>query len=179
MTQGERGNLLSVARKREKVAKTQVDARAAELLADFERQMASKYSYNSDETWKQVMDDASKALVAADEAIKARCEELGIPAEYRPGMEMRWYDRGENAVERRQTELRRVAKSRIREITESAKHRIEAASADVQERILTSGLGEEAREALSGMPTPAQLMPLLDVIELENAVQRPTLGKGF
>jgi hypothetical protein len=179
LTRGERTDLLSLARKREKVAKTQVDARAAELLADFERQMASIYEYDDDDTWAQAMEGATKALAAADEVIKKRCKQLGIPMEYRPGVGISWLGRGQNAVAQRQGELRRVAKTRIKQIAESAKHRIEAESANVQESILTTGLGEEARAALAGMPTPEQLMPLLDVIELENAVSRPALGRGY
>lgn len=178
LTRGERTDLLSVARKREKVAKTQIDARAAALRADFERQMASEYAYNDDPTWEAAVKAAAEAMETADAAIKERCKELGIPMEYRPGVGITWVGRGQNGVAQRQAELRRVAASRIKEVSESAKHAIEAAAADVQEKILTLGMASEAREVLAGMPTPEQLMPMLDVIELENAVQRPALGRG-
>jgi cell fate regulator YaaT (PSP1 superfamily) len=178
ITRAERNDLMALARRREKVAKTQVEARSAELLADFERQMASVYTFDDDETWQKAMDDATKALQEADETIKERCKELGIPMEYRPGVGINWHGRGQNEVIRRQAELRRVAKSRIKELAESAKHRIEAASVDVQEQLMVTGLNQAAREALAGMPTPEQLMPVLDVIELENAVSQPRLGRG-
>lgn len=179
LTRTERSDLLSLARKREKVAKTQVEARSSELLADFERQMASIYSFDDDSTWEKAMNAVNEAISEADEIIKERCRTLGIPAEYRPGMQLQWYGRGQNGVLQRQGELRKVAKSRVKQLAESAKHRIEAASADVQEGILTAGLADEARKVLAEMPTPEQLMPVLDVIELENVVSKPTLGSGF
>ncbi len=179
MTRTERSDLCGLARKREKVAKQQVEARSAELAADFERQMASIYSFDQDDTWKAAMESAGEAMVEADEQIKARCKELGIPMEYRPGITIGWAGRGQNEVAQRQAELRRVARSRIKQLGEGAKHRIEAASVEVQEAILTTGLAEEAREVLAGMPTPTELMPPLDVIELEESVQRPRLNRGL
>jgi hypothetical protein len=54
ITKAERGDLLSVARLNVRVAKAQAGQRAAELMADFERQLASIYSFDQRETWRAV-----------------------------------------------------------------------------------------------------------------------------
>ena len=53
MTKGERTDLLKVVRARERLAKTEVKEQAATLKADFEQQLDTTYSFNSDEVWSQ------------------------------------------------------------------------------------------------------------------------------
>ena len=73
MTKGEREDLARLIRNREKVLKTAAVQRSAELLAEFEQQLASKYSYDQDEIWKQAHDAAAAEVETSNEAIDERC----------------------------------------------------------------------------------------------------------
>ena len=55
----------------------------------------------------------------------------------------------------------------------SGKRKVEESSCDVQTRIISGGLSSEAQAFLDTMPTPEQLMPKLNLGELEKM-----LGKG-
>jgi hypothetical protein len=114
LTRAEREDLLRLAKMRERVAKTGLAQRSAQLLAEFEQQMASEYSYDQDTVWKAAAAAADREVKKAKAQIAERCRELGIPDRFAPGLHLSWYDRGENAVGKRRTELRFVAKSRSR-----------------------------------------------------------------
>lgn len=175
MTRSEREDLQKLARRREKLAKAQADARAAELMADFERQMASVYSWDDDLTWKNAATAAAAAITEADKLVAARCAELGIPEEFRPRLSASelWMSRGASEVQRRQSELRRVAKSHVDQLTKATKHKIEEGSVAIQEQIIVAGLASEAHAFLQTMPTAEELMPVLNVKEVEDRVTQP------
>ncbi len=52
MTKGERSELTSLINQRARVMKAAAAERSAELMADFERQLATVYSFDQDEIWK-------------------------------------------------------------------------------------------------------------------------------
>jgi hypothetical protein len=60
--------------------------RSAELLAEFEQQLASIYHFDQDEVWRQAHEAAVRACAEAEKAILGRCAELGIPACFTPGI---------------------------------------------------------------------------------------------
>lgn len=176
MTRGERNDLMSVARKSQRRRWTRVLPNCSQTSSGrWRRSTTTTMTKHGRRRLRRPTQRYAMLMTRSRTAARRS----GFPPSTGPVCVWEWYGRGQNGVEQRQAELRRVAKSRIRQIAESAKHRIEAEAANVQERILTTGLGEEAREALQGMPTPEQLMPLLDVIELENAVSKPALGPGL
>ncbi len=167
MTRAERVELAKLARMRAKVARTEVDQRAAELRADVERQLSATYQFG-DEAWRDVTAAAQAAVAAADEQVAARCRELGIPDEFRPRLTVNWYGRGENATASRRAELRKTANAHIEAQAKGAKTTIEARALDVQTDLMAGGLtSAAARRFLAEMPTPAALMPTIDVGELQ------------
>ena len=178
MNRSEREDLQKLARRREKLAKAQADVRAAELMADFERQMASVYSWADDSTWQNAASAAVEAIAEADKVVAARCKDLGIPEEFRPRLQGRdlWAGRGANEVVQRQAELRRVAKTHVDQLTKDTKHKIEEGSVAIQEQIIVAGLASEAHAFLQTMPTAEQLMPALDVKAVEERVTSPQRG---
>jgi hypothetical protein len=167
ITKAERDDLLRVARLREKVAKTAAARRSAELLADFEKQLASIYSFDQSEVWATAHAAADKALAEANAAIAENCRKLGIPDRFAPGLVMGWYGRRENASRERRVELRRVAVTRIAAIEKEARAAIEEMSAEVQTELITNGMSEVPRALLAQMPTAERLMPSLTVSEVE------------
>jgi hypothetical protein len=170
MTHRERSDLAKLARRREHVAKADARQRAAELLADVERQLAEIYPEH-DERWHDITQAAEAAIADADAAIAARCRALGIPERFRPGLYLAWHGRGENASRERRVELRRVAATRIAALEAQARAAIERASVEVQTRLLAGGLETDAaRTFLETMPTADALMPALAIGEIEAAV---------
>jgi hypothetical protein len=175
MTSSERAELLKLARARAKVAKDDAASRAAELKADFERQLASVYHFDTDETWASAMRSAEEAVAAAQDDVARRCGELGIPRELAPGIDVSWYSRGQNASRERRAELRKVAYTRIDALEKDARRQIEARSVEIQTELVAEGLtSERATAFLHALPSPAELMPALDVA----ALQRTQLSRG-
>ncbi len=169
MTKGERQELGQLVRKREKVMKIQAHERSTALLAEFDAQSARVYHWNEDPVWNRVKEEAQKTVEIAKTEIAARCRELGIPAEFAPGLEMYWHGRGSNAVRERMTELRRAAKSRIEAIEQQALTKIEQLSLQAQTEIVSHGLdGEAAKAFLSAMPSMETLMPPVQFDEIES-----------
>lgn len=160
MTKGERDDLLRLVKKREIVLKKAAEQRSAQLLADFEAQCATIYSFDDDAVWKKAYAETKAALEEAAEAIRERCRALGIPPEFAPSLNMYWAGRGQNAVRERQAELRRAAKAKIESIEKVALTKIEHMSLEAQTNILSSGLDSDAAKSfLSSMPDITSLMP--------------------
>ena len=178
MTKGERTDLLSLIKKREKVMKTMAAERSAEMVAEFEAQAAKIYSFNDDAVWEKAKSEAEAAVKAAQEAIEERCQLLGIPKEFAPSLAFGWYGRGENAVMQRMAELRRAAKKRIEAIEAEACSRIERMSLDAQAELLSQGLDTDAARAFldAAKADMAALMPSLKVVEIEKMIA-PTLKR--
>lgn len=171
MTKSERSELGALIRKRERVMKAAAEERAAAMLADFEKQCASIYSYDDDKVWAAAMAEVEAAVKVAQDAIAERCESLGIPKEFAPGLACGWYGRGQNAVAQRRVELRRVAKTRIAAIEKEAVTKIERQSLEAQTQVLALGLeSQAARDFLEKMPSVDALMPTIDAIEIKSIV---------
>ncbi len=174
MSRQERTDLRDLARQRAALAKLGVSHRAAVVLADFEQQIATIYRFD-DEAWADVTAAGDRAIKEAQAIITARCEQLGIPKECRPSIKAYWSSRGENAVNERRVELRRVATTRIAAVSAEAKLAIEAASLTIQSELLAGGLTSEAAHGfLAGMPTVEALMPMLTV----DAIRALPVGKA-
>jgi hypothetical protein len=172
MSKGEREDLQRLIRRREQVLKSAAGQRSAELLADFEQQLASMYSYDQDEVWSQAYRAAREAAQEAVGTIAARCEELGIPPQFAPSLELYWAGRGQNAVQSRRNELIRVAKSRIAAIEKKACVMIEIQSVELQSQVIANGLTSDAARAfLDNMPAVETLMPPLEVAKVEGMLE--------
>lgn len=169
MTKTEKNDLISLSKQRARVAKQMAEHRALDLLARFEEQLATEYAWDDDETWEEAHRLAEEAVNDANERIGERCRELGIPKQFGPSIEQRWYGRGENMAQKRRAELRKAAETRLREMTQRAKVQIDAAALEVQTYLVSDGLEtDDARRFLeSGMPTVESLMPTLAIPEIE------------
>ncbi|MCW5697310.1 MAG: hypothetical protein KIS96_11345 [Bauldia sp.] len=171
MTKGERDDLLRLVKKREAVLKKAAEQRSAQLLADFEAQSATIYSFDDDAVWKTAFAQAQEALAAAQAEIEKRCRALGIPPEFAPGINMFWHGRGQNAVKERQAELRRAAKAKIESIERAALTKIEHMSLEAQTNILASGLDSDAaKQFLANMPDISTLMPEVSAADVQAIV---------
>jgi hypothetical protein len=169
MTRTERQDLLQICRQRERVAKAEAVAVAAQHKATFAAQLAKVYSFDEDEVW-QTADRAAKEVARqANEQVAARCQQLGIPRWAQPQIsEPQWWGRGENAVSQRRAELTKVAHTKIDQRLKETIHAIQRASVEIQTQLVADGLtSTDARAFLESMPTPAQLMPIVTVEEIQ------------
>lgn len=176
MTKGERQELAKVARLRARVAKANVAHRQAQMLAEFETQMATTYG-SDDARWSDLTTAAKQGIEELDRQLAEKCAELGIPERFRPALHLGWADRGENGDRKRRTELRAVARLRIDADAKRAKLAIDAREAEVLTALVAGGLeSDAARSFLESIPTPDQLMPAVDLdeVEAEHAQMSPT-----
>jgi hypothetical protein len=180
MTRSDRESLIKVCRLRARVAKDKIAALAAERCAEFERQLATIFAWDSDEAWKQLNTAAEEFEALTNAKIAERSRELGIPPEFAPRRESYWAGRNENASKHRRMELTRVAHSRIESDEKAAKAAIDAASAEIQTHLLADGLESAAAKAfLESMPDPEALMPAVTVELVQKQLPRPFGGNGL
>jgi hypothetical protein len=172
MKKTERAELASVVRMRARVARADIDANKAKLLADFEEQIATKYAAD-DERWAQATAAAKRALAEAEKEVQRVCDQAGVPREFRPSMHMWWSSRGENASSERRAELRRVASSRLDAQTRRAKIEVDRAEASLRGELAAAALtSEQAKAWLERLPSVDELMPRLRLPEVEVEVDR-------
>ncbi len=166
MTRADRDNLARLARSRGKLAKSGIAARCAALRSDVESQLSANYSF-TDERWADITAAARVAVQQAEARVAAACRASGIPEDLAPSLGLSWQGRGENALRSRREELRRLAASRIDEMARAAALRIDEVILDVETQLVRAGLDTDAGAAfLDAMPTPADLLPQIDVAEL-------------
>lgn len=169
MTRGERSELASLIKERARVAKLGIEQRKAELLAMAEAQLAAIYRID-DEKWQDLGEAAAAAVKAADRELAERCKKLGIPADFRPRLDLSWWGRGENAFKERRAELRKVAVTKLDAEAKRAKIAIDTSKVEILTSLTASGLrSDDARQFLEAMPTVEALMPAIDV----EAIQLP------
>ena len=174
MTKCEREDLQRLIRQRERVLKSGAKERAADVLADFENQMGQRYSFNQDEVWAQAKKIADAAVAKAQEQIKTRCRQIGIPDRFAPQINVHWYTRGENAVAERRAELRKMAMTAIEAQEQKAKTQIELLSLEAQQKLALDGLTSEAALSfVQALPSVDNLMPLLSFAAVAGESQPP------
>jgi transcriptional regulator with XRE-family HTH domain len=170
MTNSERQEMVLHARRRARVAKASAKQRRAELMADFERELADEKSI-FDETWVHLTKEAAQRVKEVDEQIAAMCRERGTPEAWRPSISVTWYGRGENAYGPRRDELRKVAISRLEAMERAAIAAIDRATVEVETALLAEGLrSDRGRQMLEAMPSAESLLPPLDLAAVRSAV---------
>jgi hypothetical protein len=175
MTKSEREDLQRLIRQREKVLKSAAKQRSVELVADFENQMGQEYSFDQDEVWAEASKLAKAVVEKAQEQIKARCRDIGIPDRFAPGIEFNWRYRGYgNMVEDRRKELRRMAQTAIAAQEQKAIVQIELSCLDAQTKLAVSGLTSEgALGFVEALPSVETLMPRLSFAEVAGESKPP------
>ncbi len=164
MTRGERADILKVVRAQERLAKTEVKEQATALKAEFETQLDTTYSFNSDEVWSQADKIVEEAVAIAETMVKERSAELGIPKQFAPSIGRYWSSGGRQLVEKDHAKMRRVAHTRIDAMVAEAHIKIERWSVETQTKLVASGLTSEAAQAfLEAMPRPDSMMVVLTV----------------
>ena len=171
MSKTDRANLERLARKNAALAKTMIGERVKVLRSEVEDQLCAEYKFN-DELWADINRKAAAEVAKADAEIAEICRRLGVPENLRPSIRIGWSGRGENGLASRRAELRKLAHARIDAAAESAKVAVETSLLQVETTLIRGGLETaEAAAFIDSMPTADQLLPSVDVAELDS-------GKG-
>ena len=175
MTRAEREDLQRLVRQREKVLRSAAKQRSAELLADFENQMGSEYSFDQDEVWRQATEAAEREVGKAQRHVAARCRERGIPDRFAPSLELNWHHRGyDNLVAKRRSELRCMPQTQIAANEQRAIVQIEISCLDAQTQLARAGLtSDAARTFVDRLPSIDTLMPRLSFAEVAAEAELP------
>jgi hypothetical protein len=175
MTKCEREDLQRLIRQREKVLKSAATQRSADMIADFENQMGQQYSFDDDRVWSEATKIADAAVAKAQEQIRVRCREIGIPDRFAPSLSLEWHHRGYgNLLKSRREELRKMAVTAIAAQEQKAKVQIELSCLEAQTNLAVSGLASDAaRGFIEALPSIGDLMPLLSFAEVAGESQPP------
>jgi hypothetical protein len=157
------------------VQKSAAKQRSAELLAEFDNQLAAEYAFDDDAVWQQAAKAADAEVTRANAQIARRCQQLGIPPRFAPKLSLVWRHQGyDNSVKQRREELRRAAQSRIEAIEREVVVKIEMASVEAQTELATAGLtSAAARDFVASLPSVESLMPALSYAELAGEAEPP------
>lgn len=158
LSRTERNDLVTLARRRARVAVNDAKARAAEMKAEVEEALAREFS-SQDERWKHEIDAAWEQIQEVQAMISAKLSTEGVPDQFHPRVSLGWVSRGENVVNERRVELRRVATSRIDEMLKRATAEIERSTVEVETDLLLANSSEAAQHVLKTLPTPEALLP--------------------
>jgi hypothetical protein len=173
MTKHDLDKLLQLVRQEAKALKSATGARAAQVLADFEQKIATKYSIDHKPGWAKLFGQANEIIQKLNAQIVADIEAQGIPAIYAPGAGIGWLDRGENLLAERRAELRRVAESQAEADQKTAQTKVDLWSVKEQRELLAHGLeSEQARNFLERRPSLETLMPALRLADIEKDLEK-------
>ena len=151
MMRAERADLLAHLKRRERVQKSAAKQRSAELLAEFEHNMAARYSFDDDAVWNEAALIAEREVEKARKRVAERCRELGIPKQFAPSPRFYWSERGENAIKERRSELRKAAQTRIAAIEKDALVQIERETLEAETEPLKNGMTSDSARARVGL----------------------------
>ena len=177
MSKDDRNALIRIVKARAKQSEREADSRAKILLSEIEDLMAAEYEAR-DALWDDSVAIAEEAKIKANEQIRARCAEFGVPARHAPQLNLSFQSRSLSFADRgRRAELKNPAEARLDALTTTAKAEIQRRALDVEEQLLVSGLEtSEARMVIQAMPTVEQLMPSLSLDDLGVKRWQPPKG---
>lgn len=171
LSRQESHDLGQIIKERTKVLEAHADEQAAHCLADFERKLATIYSYDSDEVWKAATEEALKEVEKAQEKIAAQCRKLGIPKDLSPRLVLSWEGRGQMKVASRRDEMRRVAKREVEAMKAAAMTKIRKQSLDLRTQVVSMGLmTAEAKLFLESLAPVDDAMKAIEFAAIEQKV---------
>jgi hypothetical protein len=136
MSRADREQLSRLIRQQARLGKTQAAQRAAELRADLEQQLDARYPFDKDTVWGAAYGAARRIVAEGNAGIAQRCEELGIPAEYRPSIVMGWLEQGRNILKGERTDMRRVGHAQIDALEKLARTEIERVALQLETELV-------------------------------------------
>jgi DNA-binding CsgD family transcriptional regulator len=167
MSKTDRANLERLARKNAALAKIMIGERVNVLRSEVEDQLSAEYKFD-DDIWADITRKAREEVARADAQVAEHCRRIGVPDNLRPRIQTSWYSRGESMLAERRAELRKLAQARIDAAAASARVAVEKNLLEIETTLIRGGLDTaEAAAFIDAMPTPEQLLPSVDVTDLD------------
>lgn len=171
LSRQEAHDLGQIIKERTKVLEAHADEQAAHCMADFERKLATIYSYDSDEVWKEATELAMLEVQKAQDKIDARCRKIGIPKDLSPRLVLSWEGRGQMKTASRRDEMRRVAKREVDAMKAAAMTKIRKQSLDLRTQVVSMGLmTQDAKVFLESLAPVDEAMTSIDFSQIERKV---------
>lgn len=173
LSRNETHDLSMIIKDRVKVLEAHANEQAAKCLSQFEKEIAARYQFDADEVWAEAVAEAQKVVAEAQDKIAKRCEKLGIPAMFAPGLELDWRKRGENMVASRRAELRRIAQATVDAMKKAALTKIMKQSLDLRTQVVAMGLlSPDAKMFLESLAPVEDAMKGLDFAAVELTLEK-------
>jgi hypothetical protein len=167
ITRNERAELRQIVRLNCKVARATVDQRQADLLADLEEQMAAEWKEH-DAFWREACSVSNSEIQELNQRLQDRFAELGVPPAEAPSLAVSRGSSGNRGDRGRREDLRRAARARTAADAQKAKLALDAAEARLLTKLASQALTSDAARAfLDEIPKVGQLMPVLNLSQLE------------
>ncbi|MEY2539320.1 MAG: hypothetical protein QOG67_3060 [Verrucomicrobiota bacterium] len=172
MTKHDLDKLLQLDKNEVKALKHATEARRAQVVAQGEADIARLYKTDHKPEWAQLYKEASAIVQKLNARIRDDLEAEGKSVQFAPSADLHWSSRGENAESVRRAELRKVLVTESKAQQEAACVAIDLYSVRAQRELLTCGLETDiAREILAARPTLENLMPSLQLSDLEKKLE--------
>jgi hypothetical protein len=171
MKAAERAQLMTVANERAKLAKTEVQALAAERIVELNAQLEAVWKAQ-DFGAEQIVGQMQKLADDVNKRIQPECDRLGILPELRPHMNA--YLAGAYTTDKRRVRLRQLLKDENDAAVKRACHSIDVWRTRTREALVRDGLTSTAAiEFLDTLPAPGQLLPDVNVKALAAKQDKP------
>lgn len=168
LSRHETHDLGMIIKERCKVLEAHAEDQAKACMADFEKKISAIYKFDEDEVWQAATERAMEEVKLAQDKIGKRCEQLGIPKDLAPRLDMSWNGRGQMGSAKRRDELRRVARSEIEAMKAAAITKIRKTSLDLRTQVVAMGLlTPEATMFLESLAPIEESMRAVDFAEIE------------
>ena len=165
LTEKEISRLISALKANVKAAIRSSDSIKAKLRAQLETELDMLYPVETDPVWLEQLDRCTKVWKDCQSEVKKRCDELGLPPKFQPGIEPpSWRSGWVQMVKELRAEMRRLAYAQIDQLVKERLEEMERESARVQLEIIGAGnLTAAARQFLDALPRINDLMPPISV----------------
>ena len=168
LSRQETHDLGMIIKERTKVLRAHAAEQAAACMADFEKKLSTIYSYDQDEVWKRVTEEAMEVIKKAQEKIEAQAAKKGIPRDLAPRLLLGWEGRGQMKAASRRAELRRVAKAECDAMLAAATTKIERQSLALRTQVVSMALlTPEASIFLESLAPVEEAMHAIDFAAIE------------
>ena len=158
--------LLEILHQRKRVTKAEAADLAVTLKTEFDELLTRKFDFGTTALWAEAEKIATEAAAEAEKTVAERCEKLGVPREFAPGItSVGW--RGPSLVEDRKSELRRVARTLIEIRLKATARAIEKHTLAAMQKIVRPAI--TARDVQAVMDDTLRLDELMRPIGFEEA----------
>jgi hypothetical protein len=173
-TRKERDEMGVVIRGRERRAYMEIDARAAKVLSDFEKELDAKYYPGDDETWAEAYERGRQVEREIKAIIAPISKKKNIRPEFAPDYDAYWSRRGENESKERRAELKRLAVAEIDAQRKALRASVASAALEARTQLMLDGdLSDAVKDWIRSLPPVDDVLRPLKLTVMEQKLGLP------